>query len=270
MRKITPFLWFESGAQEAVALYTSLFEEPKALRQGEDFIAMDGGQTPFTPAISFFAQCASPAEVDRAWEKLSPGGTVLMPLDRYPWSERYGWIQDRFGVTWQILVSPRTERLAPCLMYVGKQHGKAEEAMQFYSSQFDDSGVEAVARYEEGEGDTPGMVKHAAFRLAGQPFIALDSGLPHPFTFSQATSLLVRCDSQEEIDRLWERFTAEGEEGQCGWLKDRYGVSWQIVPPVLGRLLQDPDRERAKRVLDAMLQMKKIDIAKIEAAAAGE
>lgn len=165
MRKITPFLWFEKDAAEAAELYTSLLEEERALRPDLDFLAMDGGREPFSPAVSFFLQFATAEAIDRAWEKLADGGTVLMEIDRYPWSERYGWVQDRFGVSWQLMLTDRPQTIIPCLMYVGAQHGKAEEAMQLYISLFEDSSIESVMRYGEGE-DTPGTVKHGVFRHA--------------------------------------------------------------------------------------------------------
>ena len=111
-----------------------------------------------------------------------------------------------------------------------------------------------------------GTVKQATFALHGQQFMAIDGGAGHAFTFTEANSFFVNCESQAEVDELWQKFTAEGEESMCGWLKDKFGVSWQIVPSALGEMLQDKDPEKAKRVMDAMLQMKKIDIQKLEEA----
>lgn len=286
MRKITPFLWFENRAEEAVALYTSLFEGSKTLNvargpggdvmslsfelAGEGFHAMNGGRERFSPAISFFVHGTSREEIDRLWEKLGEGGMALMELDSYPWSERYGWLQDRFGVSWQLMLADRAEKIVPSLMFVGEQAGKAEEAMQQYTALFEDSGIESVERYTEDDPDTTGTVKYASFRLAGQPFVAMDSGMGHPFTFTSATSLFVSCEDQEEIDRLWAALSEGGEEVQCGWLKDRYGVSWQIVPSSLGKLLGDPDRERSRRAMEAMLRMQKLDIRALEEAAEGK
>ncbi|HEX8282162.1 MAG TPA: VOC family protein [Pyrinomonadaceae bacterium] len=139
---------------------------------------------------------------------------------------------------------------------------QAEEAANFYTSLFRNSEVTSVSRYpSEGEdvtGKPPGSVMTVTFRLDGQEFIALNGG-PH-FKFNEAISLVVNCETQEEIDELWGKLTEGGAEVQCGWLKDKYGLSWQIVPPVLSEMLQDGDREKAGRVMKAMLQMKKIDI----------
>ena len=141
---------------------------------------------------------------------------------------------------------------------------KAEEAANFYVSIFKNSKVLNLTRYEEGSPGPIGKVMTATFELAGQEFIALNGGPQFPFT--EAISLFVNCETQREVDELWEKLSEGGEKGQCGWLKDRYGLSWQIVPTVLGQLLGDKDPEKAKRVMQAMLQMSKIDIAALERA----
>jgi predicted 3-demethylubiquinone-9 3-methyltransferase (glyoxalase superfamily) len=139
---------------------------------------------------------------------------------------------------------------------------EAEEAMNFYASVFPDSEVVSVMRGPDGK------VLTGTFRLAGHEFMALNGG--PQFKFTEAISLFVRCETQEEVDRLWARLTADGgEESQCGWLKDRYGLSWQIIPNRLGELLGDKDPERAGRAMQAMLGMRKIDVAGLERAAAG-
>ena len=135
--------------------------------------------------------------------------------------------------------------------------GKAEEAMNFYVSIFKNSKVLSVSRYGEGGPGPQGRVMTATFQLNGQEFIALNGG--PEFTFTEAISFFVNCETQQEVDELWEKLSEGGEEGQCGWLKDKYGLSWQIVPIVLGQLLQDKDPVKSKRVMDAMLQMHKID-----------
>ena len=141
---------------------------------------------------------------------------------------------------------------------------QAEEAMNFYTSIFKKSKIGSVSRYGEGGPGQPGSVMTATFELDGQEFMALNGG--PLFTFSEAISFFVNCETQMEVDELWEKLTEGGEEGQCGWLKDKYGLSWQIVPSALGELLNDPDAEKAGRVMNAMLQMKKIDIAGLRAA----
>src|SRR5215831_18519926 len=144
---------------------------------------------------------------------------------------------------------------------------QAEEAMRFYVSIFKNSRVGKIARYGDASPGLKGHVMTASFELAGQPFTALNGG--PLFKFTEAISFLVNCEDQAEVDDLWDRLSDGGEKGRCGWLKDRFGVSWQIVPSALSELMSDPDREKSKRVMEAMLQMTKIDIAKLRAAHKG-
>jgi predicted 3-demethylubiquinone-9 3-methyltransferase (glyoxalase superfamily) len=142
---------------------------------------------------------------------------------------------------------------------------QAEEAARFYVSLFEDSEITDVARYPEGAPGEPGAVMTVNFRIAGREFTALNGG--PQFRFTEAVSLYVHCEDQDEVDRFWSQLTEGGEESQCGWLKDRYGLSWQIVPGRLGELLGDPDPARAQAAMQAMLQMSKIDIKVLEDAA---
>jgi predicted 3-demethylubiquinone-9 3-methyltransferase (glyoxalase superfamily) len=141
---------------------------------------------------------------------------------------------------------------------------QAEEAMHFYTSIFKNSKVGTVSRYPEGAPGPAGKVMSATFQLEGQEFMALNGG--PLFKFTEAISFFVNCETQEEVDALWTKLSAGGKESQCGWLKDKFGLSWQIIPTALGKMLGDPDRERAKRVMQAMLKMKKIDIAGLKRA----
>lgn len=297
MQEITPHLWFDGQAEEAAHFYASAFENSEIGRvlhydeasaeasgqpegsvltiefrlDGHPFVGLNGGpQFHFTPAISFFVSCDTRAEIDALYETLSDGGGMIMPLQEYPFSERYCWLSDRYGVSWQLNLAAREQKITPSLMFVGEQQGKAEDAMRFYTSVFADSSVETIARYGPDDADpAEGTVKYAEFTLGGQRFRAMDSSLDHDFTFTEAVSFLVPCEDQEEVDYFWEAFTSDGEESQCGWLKDRYGVSWQIEPTVLLEMLQDDDPERAERVMRAMLQMRKIEIGTLREAFAG-
>ncbi len=144
-------------------------------------------------------------------------------------------------------------------------NNQAEEAVKLYTSIFKNSGIDRVVRYE---GTPTGTVTFIEFHLGGQPFLALNGG-PH-FTFTEGFSFFVTCDSQEEVDEYWEKLTADGgKPGPCGWLTDKFGVSWQIVPSALDTLLLDPDRGRAQRAMDVMLKMSKLNVRELEAAAAG-
>lgn len=282
MQKISPFLMFNNNLDEAAEIYPSAFSGSKVIGLskagsaamsgtfsifGKEILSFNGGpHFQFTPATSFFVDCKTTAEVDQAWNKLSEGGTILMALGAYPFSEKFGWLQDKCGVSWQIHLSKQSSNLRPFLLFVGNQHGKAEEAIRFYTSQFSNSKIGEIERYAKQEGETEGTVKRAEFSLAGQDFMAMDSGFAHKFTFSEAFSFFVKCETQAEIDERWESFSEGGERQRCGWVKDRFGVSWQIIPPILGEYLQDKDPQKSQRVLQAMLQMDKIVISKLEEA----
>lgn len=290
MQKIIPFLWFDNQAEDAAKFYTSLFKGSKIgniTRYGKEgyeihrreagsvmtiefelagykLTALNGGPLfKFTPAISFFVVLETEAEVNALWQNLSQGGMALMPLQKYDWSGKYGWVQDKFGLSWQMSLGKKEDvgqSITPSLLFVGKQRGRAEEALRFYTSVFEGSDVVGILRYGAGETEPEGTVKHAQFHLNGEVFMAMDSAMEHPFTFNEALSLVVNCETQEEVDYFWEKLSAGGEKSQCGWLKDKFGVSWQIVPTILGKMLQDKDAAKAGKVMQAVLQMDKIDI----------
>jgi predicted 3-demethylubiquinone-9 3-methyltransferase (glyoxalase superfamily) len=157
-------------------------------------------------------------------------------------------------------VGSQMQKIVPFLWF----DGKAEEAMNFYVSVFKNSKVVSVTRYGKGGPGPDGTVMSATFQLEGQDFYALNGG--PMFTFSPAISLFVNCETQQEVDELWEKLSEGGQIQQCGWLQDKYGVSWQIIPTILGKLLSDKDPAKAQRVMRAMLQMKKIDIARLKQA----
>jgi predicted 3-demethylubiquinone-9 3-methyltransferase (glyoxalase superfamily) len=288
--KITPHLWFDREAVEAAELYSSTFPNSRVTDVstlhdtpsgdadvvsfelfGRPFMATSAGPLfKFTPAVSFLVRCRSTEEVDELWEKLSEGGAALMPLDSYPFSERYGWTEDRYGLSWQVMYAGDEDvqqRITPALMFVGEVCGRAEEAVDFYVSVFPDSKLGQVLRWAEGEEpDKEGTIKHARFTLAGQEFAAMDSAYDHNFGFNEAVSFMVGCETQDEIDYYWESLSAVPEAEQCGWLKDKFGVSWQIVPSILGELLGSGTEEQTARVTEAFLQMKKFDLAELKRA----
>ncbi len=302
MQKITPHLWFDKEAREAAEFYVSLFPGSRITNAttlsdtpsgdcdmvsfelaGQPFMAISAGPLfHFNPSVSFQVRFPTNAEVDAVWEKLSTGGKVLMPLASYPFSEHYGWLEDRYGLSWQLMQGGGTEvepKLMPVLMFVGAVCGKTEEAMSFYTSVFQtapksegsgETNGKVLARYGKGEApDTEGTVRYAHFSLLGQEFGAMDSARPHQFAFNEAISFLVPCDSQEEIDYFWEKLSADPKAEQCGWLKDKYGLSWQIAPAAMRELLGTGDRQQIARVTQAFLKMKKFDIAALKRAAAG-
>ncbi len=274
-KKITPCLWFDGNGEEAAEFYVSLFDDSSIGNVarfdgvnavtvefslgGSKFVALNGGpQYKFTPAISFFVMCETADELDALWAQLTDGGGVLMPVDKYEWSERYGWGMDRFGLSWQLMLGPVGDvgqKIVPCLLFVDGQSGRGEEAINLYTSVFPNSPVDGILHYGPNEPGREGTVKHAQFALGGGKFMAMDAPGEHGFGFSEAVSFIVGCDDQSEIDRYWTALTANGgTESMCGWLKDPFGVSWQIVPTNIGELLATP------AAMQAMFGMRKIDI----------
>lgn len=230
--------------------------------EGREFVAINGGPVfQITPTISFFVNCDTRQEIDTLWKNLSDGGIVMMELDKYPFSERYGWIQDKFGVSWQLIMPGRSPKIEPCLMFTGAQHKKAEEAIRFYLSIFQNSSLIQLERYTAEQGPE-GAVVHSKFELEGLEFIAMDSHMELPYNFNPAISLVVNCDSQVEIDYYWKKLSEGGDEmaQQCGWLQDKYGLSWQVIFSDWENIMKDADPEKSERAMHAVLQMKKIDI----------
>jgi predicted 3-demethylubiquinone-9 3-methyltransferase (glyoxalase superfamily) len=227
----------------------------------------------FNPSNSFHIRCLTKNEFEELREKLLQGGKVLMPLGAYPFSERYGWLEDEYGLSWQVILADDSmrQRITPVLTFVGRVCGKAEEAINFYTAVFNGAPVEKadtgnaqsniLARYGRGEEpDREGTVKYASFTLLGQAFGAMDSALEHNFAFNEAISFMVRCDTQREIDYYWDILSADPKAEQCGWLKDKYGLSWQIVPSIMGEMMGSNDQKKVARVTQAFLKMKRFDI----------
>lgn len=289
MSKITPYLWFDNEAVEAAGFYAETFPASRAIGTskvydtpagdcdvvyfelcGQPFTAISGGPAfRFTPAVSFLVSCTSTQEVDAIWDRLSGEGTPLMELGSYPFSDRFGWVQDRYGLSWQLMLQPGQPepQVIPSLLFVGDRCGKAEEAINHYTAVFDDGGIDSVMRYGDDEApERPGTVKHASFTLAGQRFAAMDSAQEHNFGFNEAISFLVNCGSQEEIDYYWDRLSAVPEAEQCGWLKDRFGLSWQVVPAELETMMREGSREQIDRITQAFLPMKRFDLNKLRTA----
>jgi predicted 3-demethylubiquinone-9 3-methyltransferase (glyoxalase superfamily) len=296
MQKIVPHLWFDKEAKEAAEFYTSLFPDSKimsvtTLRDtpsgdtdvvsfklwGYSFMAISAGPLfKFNPSISFMVNFDPSQDkdarerIDAIWAKLSEGGKVLMPIDKYPFSDRYGWIEDKYGLSWQlILTKPEGEErplIIPSLLFVTKECDKAEEATDYYLSVFKNAKRGTIARYPAGmEPNKEGAVMFTDFMLEGQWFAAMDGSTQmHDFKFNEAISFIVNCKDQEEIDYYWEKLSAVPESEQCGWLKDKYGVSWQIVPTDMDTMMQKGTPEQIARVTQAFLKMKKFDLAELQ------
>ena len=395
MNKITTHLWFDTQAGEAAEFYVSAFRNAKIngkyvlnntpsgsvdvvdmTIEDHDFTLISAGPYfKINPSISFFVNFDpsqdkdAKAHLDELWTKLSPGGQALMPLQKYPFSEWYGWIQDKYGVSWQlILTNPKGEprpMIVPSLLFTKAGVGKADEAIDFWVSVFKNSKRGTTARYPKGmEPDKEGNVMFADFMLGNQWFAAMESAQPHAFAFNEGVSLMVHCKDQEEIDYYWEKLSAVPESdlpaprpdtfyvyvllcgdgsmyigqtqdikkrwrehesgagaeytknfkptqvihyeefptrqaavdreqklktgfgrkwlkrewkagrtrqaGQCGWLKDKYGVSWQIVPDAMDEMMAKGTPDQIGRVTQAFLKMKKFDLAELKKVYEGE
>jgi predicted 3-demethylubiquinone-9 3-methyltransferase (glyoxalase superfamily) len=304
MQKIIPHLWFDKEAKEASAFYTSVFPESKMGKTAtirntpsgdcdmvsfklwnQDFMAISAGPYfKFNPSVSFIVNFdpllfgASATSNNKAreklnmvWNKLSEGGKALTPLGEYPFSKHYGWVQDKYGLSWQlILTDPEGEPrppIVPALMFVGDNYGRAEEAIKFYLSAFKDTKLDAIHRYGKAdEMGKEGTVMFADYMLEHTWFAAMDSAGEHKFNFNEAVSFIVNCADQEEIDFYWDKLSAVPEAEQCGWIKDRYGLSWQISSAEIDEMLYKGTQEQADRVTQAFLPMKKLNIRKIKEA----
>ena len=287
MQKITTHLWFDTEAKEATQLYVSLFPDSKINSvktihgtpsgdcdivsfslAGQKFMAISAGPYfKINPSISMFVTFETESEIEVVWNALIEGGKVLMPYATYQWAQKYGWLQDKYGLTWQLSLSENhkmEQRITPLLMFTKGMSGKAKEAIAEYTSIFPNSKTEMLVPYAEGEGDTAGFIKHSRFTLDGMNFMAMDSSGPHEFVFNEAISFIVRCDTQEEIDEYWSKLSAVPASEQCGWCKDKYGVSWQIVPTAMDVMMANGTAEQTGRVTQAFLKMKKFDIKKLQ------
>lgn len=274
---IYPCLTIKGKVDEAAALYTDVFGA-KIIQSspivnmleidGQKLMLLNDGPTSKpNPCISFLFSSDNKEATDTYWNKLTEGGKVLMPLDSYPWNSYYGWVEDRYGVNWQLMTNKEemaAQRFSPTFMFVGGNAGKAAAAITFYTKLFPNSNVRGILKYGEGEGDNTDYIKHAQFSLNDYVMMAMDSSHEHGFSFVDAVSLVVECNTQEEIDKYWATLTGEGgNEVACGWLTDKYGISWQIIPANLGALMS-VGGEKAQRVMAALLQMKKLVIKDLE------
>ncbi|OIK10662.1 VOC family protein [Bacillus sp. MUM 13] len=299
-QKIVPHLWYEKEAKEAAEFYASIFPDSKINNVttikdtpsgdsemvsfelwGQKFMAISAGPYfKINPSISFTVNFNPSREIDarekidEVWNKLSEGGTALMPLDKYPFSERFGWIQDKYGLSWQLmLTNPEGEErpaIIPSLLFVGEKCGMTEEAIHFYLSVFKNAKQGLLARYPQGmEPDKEGTIMFSKFMLEDLWFSAMDSAHEHQFNFNEAISFMVYCDTQEEIDYYWERLSAVPEAEQCGWLKDKFGISWQIVPSEMDEMMSNATPDQLARLTNAFLKMKKFDLEKLRQAYKG-
>lgn len=280
---IFPCLWYDGDAKESAEFYCKIFDgkitadTPVVLNLelfGQKLMLLNGGpHFEKNASVSFMVMCETEDEVQKYWDQLEDGGIVLMPLNSYPWSEKYGWVRDKFGVTWQLYLGEKKseQRIIPTLMFIHQNNGKALEAMELYTKIFPNSKIESVLKYGEGVNDenheVPENVQHAHFEIDGYSMFCMDNSYDHKFDFNEGISMVIMTENQEETDHLWSSLTADGgRESMCGWLKDKFGMSWQIVPKRLIELMGDSDQQKAQNVVQAMMKMQKIVIKDLEEA----
>ena len=293
MQKIVPHLWYDKEAKEAALFYISLFDQSKLLNTtilentpsgdaeiisfelaGQQFKAISAGPYfRFNPSISLKVACYSVEEVNSKWTALLEGGTELMSLGEYPFNKWYGWVQDRYGLSWQLMLIDKGEtvqKITPNLLFSNDSCGKAEEAVNYYTKIFENSEIGVVSKYNVGEAmSAKAKVNYAAFKLCGADFSAMDNGFDVDFSFNEAFSLIINCKNQKEIDYFWDKLSAVPEAEQCGWIKDKFGVSWQITPESMDEVLFNGSRDEVRRVTEAFLKMKKFDLKALENARLG-
>ncbi len=297
-QKITPNLWFDGNAGEAAKFYCSAFPDSEVVSTGYyptsaeegladfqkdmagkiltttfrlggfEYVAINAGpEFKPTPAHSCMVNfdpsrdAQAREHMDEMWARLIDGGTALMPLQKYDFSEYYGWVQDRYGFSWQlILTRPEGEErpfIIPSLLFGGAAQNRALEAIEYYVDVCNDAKKGVVVPYHQDTGPARAgrSVLFSDFMLENQWFTAMDSGADQDFTFTEAVSYSIACKDQAEIDYFWEKLSKHPENEQCGWCKDQLGVSWQIVPANMGELMQKPDAYKT------MMAQKKIVIA---------
>jgi predicted 3-demethylubiquinone-9 3-methyltransferase (glyoxalase superfamily) len=265
-------LWFNGKIKEATAFYCSLFPNHKVVAtndiitkfelEGTTLKLLNGGTLfSINPSISLFVKCETKDEIEKLWLALSNGGKVMMPLGTYPWCEQYAWVADQYGMTWQLFLGPMApgeQKIIPSLLFTKEVFGKGVEAMQFYTKIFSEGKITSQSLYEEGEGQPVGSLKFGSFSLNQIQFAAMDGPGEHSFSFNEGVSFVVECKDQAEVDYYWNALTEGGHEGQCGWLKDKFGLSWQIIPVVLNELMRNP--ETAEKAKSAFMKMRKFII----------
>lgn len=291
--KIVPHLWFDKEAKEAAEYYASIFPNSAVTNVttisgtpsgdvdiinfklwGVEFAAISAGPYfKINPSISFFVYCGSDSKIERLYSKLCEGGIVLMPLDKYVWSNKYAWVQDKYGVSWQLDVDSinSNQKIVPAILFANEKAARVKEAADFYCSIFPDSKILMESPWDKSAGMPDGSLLFAQLKLNGYILNAMSGGaMKHDFDFNEAVSLMIYCKDQNAIDYYWEKLTEGGNEQQCGWVKDKFGVSWQIVPVEIDEMMRTKDKEQLARVTEVMLKMGKLDLDELRKAYKGK
>lgn len=288
MKQIGTCLWFDKEAEQAADFYTKIFKhsEKKAVTKYTDSSskmsgmpkdsvmvvdlnienmkvqALNGGPIfKHNPSMSYYISCDNEAELKDLWGKLSKDGSVEWELKKYEWSELYGWCNDKYGVSWQLILDRPKDKIASAFLFTGDLYGRGEEAMNFYMSLFKNSRVESMYRDPQ-----TNKVAHAKFTLNDQEFVMMEGPGKEPMKPTNAFSFVINCEDQKEIDHYWEKLENGGTIEECGWLKDKFGVSWQVVPYQMDKMMSEGTPEQIDKVMGAMRDMKKLDLAKLESA----
>lgn len=264
---IYPALWFDNQALEAFEFYCSVFPNSivlehnqtvvKASLSNQCFIGINGG--PYflpNPAISFTVICDSREEINALWQKLILGGASIIDLGHYSWNAYYGWVQDQFGYTWQLQLGnggKTQQHILPNLLFCGMHQNQCSQALQYYQKIFPEFQRHQLLRYPSG--DLEGKIQNSIFSLNHLKFIAKDSPHRHIFDFNESVSFVIPCKTQQEIDYYWNYFTEHGSESWCGWCKDVFGISWQVIPNNLAQILATHPQ-----AYSTLTRMKKITI----------
>lgn len=287
MQTIIPHLWYDTEAKEAVAFYIELFggkidwtytitDTPSGdsdliqFQLGDMTLAAisAGPYFKLNESMSLMVNVANKDEVTRLYQALSEGGRVLMPLGEYSFSPYYVWLEDRFGLSWQLSYAPDLDKpyqFDICLLFSQEQVGLAQPMLDYYKDKLPQASVGQLSYYGEGEAAVEAAkLNYAELLVAGQKMIVMDHGYGGEASFNESFSLMVYVDSQDELNFYYDLLSAVPEAEMCGWVKDQFGISWQIVPRILMEAYDTASPETVKAVNDAVLTMKRLDIATIQ------
>lgn len=287
MQPIIPHLWYDTEAKEAVAFYVDLFggkidwtytitDTPSGdsdliqFQLGDMTLAAisAGPYFKLNESMSLMVNVASKDEVTRLYQALSEGGRILMPLGEYPFSPYYVWLEDRFGLSWQLSYAPdlnKPYQFDICLLFSQEQVGLAQPMLDYYKDKLPQASVGQLSYYGEGEAAVEAAkLNYAELLVAGQKLIVMDHGYGGEASFNEAFSFMVYVDSQDELNFYYDLLSAVPEAEMCGWVKDQFGLSWQIVPRILMEAYDTASPEQIKAVNAAVMTMKRLDIATIQ------
>lgn len=268
---IYPCIWVEKPPKEVFDFYQSVFDN-SGIDQDYEMVVYGrlensafmilGGNNNYRPnsSISFMVMSKDKEKTDRYYQALIKGGSALMPLDSYEWSSHYGWVIDKYGISWQLYTEDdhadekSTGSIVPTLMFANEQQGRCREALEHYRQIFPSMRIDGILDYPSGE--FAGQVMHTQFKIQDFTLMAMDSGVPQTFSFNDTISLTLLCKDQGGVDYYWDRLLKEGNAIQCGWLVDKFGIRWQVVPDGMDKLLfEHPQGEENMKRMMGMIKL---------------